>query len=181
MPKKRLSTQELCLIGVLVAILAVLSQVSIPMPYGVPMTLQTFVLPLAGMILGRKNGTLAVVIYIFLGAVGAPVFAGFSGGLSVLLGGTGGFLLSFPAVAFTAGLGMEKGKKGWLVFWLIIGCVINYICGMLYFSLVLSASLKSAFMACVIPFIPTAVIKLVLSALLGWKLHRIFRKAGLIR
>ena len=162
-----LSVRDLSLIGVFAAIIAILSQIGIPMPYGVPMTLQTFAIPFAGLVLGAKRGTLATVVYILLGAVGAPVFSGFSGGIGIVLGMTGGFILSFPLLSFWAGFGGSKNNVFWLVLCLVCGAVMNYLCGVLWFSFVMSSSLETAFAACVLPFIPTDCIKIVLVTLSG--------------
>lgn len=78
-----------CTLQVFAVLIAICSWISIPMT--VPFTLQTFAVFLAVGVLGGKRGSLAVLIYILLGAVGIPVFAGFSGGIGVLLGNTGGY------------------------------------------------------------------------------------------
>ena len=140
MNKKKFSVRDLCYMGIFAAIIAVCAQVSIPMPYGVPFTLQTFAIPLAGVILGAKKGSIATIIYILLGAMGVPVFAGFTSGLSEIFGRTGGFILAFPAMAFAAGIGGDKNNRLWLSLWLTIGAVITYICGMLVFSFVMSVN-----------------------------------------
>ena len=79
----------------------------------VPFTLQTVMVLLAGAILGAKNGAYSQLLYLFLGAVGLPVFAqtGDSFGIARLLGPTGGYLLAFPAAAFLVGYLVEKNKK----------------------------------------------------------------------
>ncbi len=167
MNPKKLSPQDLCHIGLFTTIITICAQISIPMPYGVPMTLQTFAIPLAGIVLGVKKGTWATLFYVLLGSMGAPVFAEFTGGLGIVFGPTGGFILSFPILALTAGLGGRNNDKVWLVVGLVTGTVINYLCGMFYFSLVLSSSLATAFFACVLPFIPTSLVKIALTAVLG--------------
>ena len=171
---KKLSIQDLCLIGVFAAIIVVLGQISIPMPYGVPMTLQTFIIPFAGIVLGAKRGTLATLIYVILGAVGLPVFAGFAGGISIVFGPTGGFILSFPIMAWLAGKAAEKEHILWLFAGLTTGTLLNFLCGMLMFSLITSNSLATAFLACVLPFIPTAIIKIILSGILGRRIKKLF-------
>lgn len=178
--RSRMSVRDMCLIGIFTAIICVLGQISIPMPYGVPMTLQTFAIPLAGVILGAKRGTVATLVYVLLGAVGAPVFAGFAGGLRVVVGPTGGFILSFPMLAWAAGIGADRNNKLWLTAGLALGSFINYVCGMLMFALVTSSSLNAAFAACVLPFIPTAIIKIILAGVLGSSLKSILSKAGLL-
>ena len=85
---KKTNTKTIVMIGMFAAVLAVLSQISIPMPSGVPVTLQTFAVALTGFILGWKYGAISVGIYILLGTVGVPVFSNFSGGLGALFGKT---------------------------------------------------------------------------------------------
>ncbi|WP_051204497.1 biotin transporter BioY [Butyrivibrio sp. VCD2006] len=178
--------KDFCFIGVFTAIICVLSQISIPMPAGVPMTLQTLIIPIAGIILDKKRGTYATLLYLLIGAVGLPVFSGFSGGIGKLFGITGGFLISFPILSFTAGLGDELGirfskKNGSsikpiyftiLVLCLLIGATINYVFGTLWFMIFSKSSFIAGFTACVLPFIPTAVLKIVLVALLAPQLKK---------
>lgn len=170
--KLKFSVRDLCLIGTFTAVIAASSQLGIPMPYGVPMTLQSLVIPLAGVALGAKKGAVSALIYVVLGAAGVPVFAGYTGGITIVFGVTGGFILSFPAMAFAAGAGGEKGGAIWLISGLAAGAAFNYICGMLWFCVAAGADLKTAFTACVLPFIPTAVIKIVLAAVLGSQIRR---------
>lgn len=86
MQKTNFKTLDLCMIGVVTAVIVIMAQISIPMPLGVPMTMQTFAITLAGIILGSKKGAVASLIYVLLGAVGVPVFANFSGGYQLLVG-----------------------------------------------------------------------------------------------
>ena len=88
MPARNLSR-----VALFAALMAICSWISIPAP--VPFTLQTFSVFLAPALLGGKMGTIAVGTYLLLGAVGLPIFAGFSGGIGALLGATGGYLLGF--------------------------------------------------------------------------------------
>ncbi len=170
------TVKQITRIGLFTALTIVLSQLSIPMPYGVPMTLQTFIIPLVALLLGKKEGTLVATIYILLGLVGFPVFAGFSGGASIFFGPTGGFIFSFPLMAYCSGVAKEKSSSVQVITWLLLGSIVNYVVGMVYFSFVTSSSLVVAFTACVLPFIPTAIIKILLVFLLGKKLHPIVDK-----
>lgn len=86
--------QSMAYIALFAVVMAVCSWISIPI-LEVPYTLQTFAVFLAVGVLGGKRGTLAVLVYILLGAVGVPVFAGFTGGLGYLLGNTGGYIIGF--------------------------------------------------------------------------------------
>jgi biotin transport system substrate-specific component len=179
MSSKKFSVRDICYIGIFTALITMCAQLSIPMP-GVPMTLQTFAIPLAGVVLGTRNGTFSALVYVFLGAIGAPVFAGFTGGLGEILGATGGFILSFPLMAMVDGIGERKHNKIWLVCGLVAGAVINYICGMLYYAAVMQSDLKTAFVYCVLPFIPTAIIKIALVAVLGKALKRALVKSKVL-
>jgi len=176
----KLTVQEICSIGLFVAIIAVCAQISFPIfPNGVPMTLQTFAIPLAGVVLGAKNGMIAALVYVLLGMVGVPVFAGFTGGIGIVFGRTGGFILAFPFMAFAAGIGAKKDNLAWLVLWLTIGAVVLYTVGMLVFSLVAPAALWASFTLVVVPFLPTEVIKIVLVILFGKLINKALKFRGM--
>ncbi|WP_081846654.1 biotin transporter BioY [Butyrivibrio sp. AE3004] len=180
------SVKDLCFIAVFTAMISILSQLSIPMPAGVPMTLQTLIIPLAGIVLGKKRGTYSTLLYLLIGAVGVPVFSGFSGGIGVLLNLTGGFLISFPILSLTAGLGDELGHKLAkrtnfskkflyyipLVLCLVIGATINYVFGTVWFMLSSKSTFIAGLSACVLPFIPTSVLKIIIVTVIGPELKK---------
>ncbi len=179
--RSALYVKELCYVAFFTAMIAVLAQISIPLPGGVPLTLQTFAVPLAGLVLGPKKGTLATLIYILLGAVGVPVFANFSGGLGIVLGMTGGFIISFPLMAFLAGLGVKKSVKSPLLWiYLLLGAAANYVIGTVWFMIVADSSLYAALAACVIPFIPTAILKIIMAGTFGPMLRGVLVRSGLL-
>ena len=78
--EKKMSVKTITTVGMFTAVVCILSVLQIPLPTGVPVVLQTFAVALTGYVLGEKKGTLAVLLYVLLGAVGLPVFAGMSGG-----------------------------------------------------------------------------------------------------
>jgi len=172
---KKTSLQNLCYISIFVAVMAVMAQISIPMPLGVPMTMQTFAVALTGAVLDAKKSSVAVFIYILLGAVGAPIFTGGNGGFSVIAGPTGGYILSFPLFAFVVGLGADKGSKMWLAAGLIVGCAINLSSGMLWLSVVTQRTVQEAFFAAVLPFVPVELIKLAMVFAIGPRLKKAVR------
>src|ERR687883_1886220 len=91
--------------ALMAAVTAVAAQIAIPLPFSpVPFTLQVLAVILSGLLLGPRYGALAQAVYVLVGTVGVPVFAGFSGGLGVILGPTGGYLVSYPIAAAVAGL-----------------------------------------------------------------------------
>lgn len=173
-PISKFNTRDICYIALFTAVIAVMAQISIPMPLGVPMTMQTFAITLAAVVLGAKFSTLSTFIYLLLGAVGVPVLAGFSGGLDKFVGPTGGFLFSFPLMAFIIGLGVEHRKafKGAYVLALIAGTVVNYVVGVLMFCILTKSPVMTGISACVIPFIPTAIIKAIVASLLGFEIRK---------
>ncbi len=192
MNRQSTGIKDIIYIAVFTAIIAVLAQISIPMPGGVPMTMQTFAVPLAGIVLGAKRGTISTLIYVLLGFIGVPVFAGFSGGAGIVLGVTGGFIVSFPLMAFLAGLGMRVADRqrmsernramAWVMIYagLIVGALINYLIGSLWFMAVAGGSFARAVTLCVVPFIPTAIIKIIAVGCLGPVLRNMLIKAHIL-
>ena len=160
--KQQMSTRDLAFISVFVALIVALSQVSIPLPGGVPLTLQTFIVPLTGAILGPKKALMAIGAYILLGAIGLPVFSNFQGGLGRIFGPTGGFILSFPIVAVVVGLGAKTKKPVLFALALGLACAINLSFGMVQFAFVTDNSLQTAFSIAVAPFLLLEVFKMAL-------------------
>ena len=193
MSENKQNVRNLIQIAAFTALLAIMAQISIPMPAGVPMTMQTLAVPLAGLILGANRGTLATVLYVLLGIFGVPVFAGFSGGPGITFGITGGFIISFPVMAYLAGLGIQLADKihrseasakikslGVLYLFLLIGAVVNYIAGMLWFGRIAGTGMREAFVLSVLPFIPTSIIKIVLAGWMGPLLRTVLRRAHVL-
>ena len=168
----------MCKIGVFVAITTVFAQVNIPISYGVPITLQTLAILLAGIVLGPKNGTLVALIYVLLGIVGIPVFTGFTGGIGILFSRTGGFILAFPFVAFTAGIGSKRDSYLWQLCWLVSGIIVLFTSGLLMFSFITSNSLVVSFSLVVAPFIPAEIIKIVVAMVLSKVIIKALSKGG---
>ena len=181
MKSLKLSIQDMCFIAIFTTLIAIFAQISIPLPGGVPFTLQTLAIQLAGIILGAKKGALSAIVYVLLGAVGIPVFARFGGGLGIIAGPTGGFILSFPIMAIAAGIGANKNNTVSLISGLTVGTVTNFLCGMLFFTLVMSSSLQTAFIATTLPFIPSAILIITLLAIVGKRIKIILEKSRLLR
>jgi biotin transport system substrate-specific component len=175
MNRIKISLRDICFIGIFAAIIAVMAQIAFPLPNGVPLSLGTFAIMFAGVILGPKKGVLAVLIYVALGAVGVPVFANFTGGIARIAGPTGGFILSFFVIALFAGMG-SRGNIFTLVSCIIAGVLVNYICGMLWFAFVTSSGFVTAFTACVLPFLPGDAVKVALVTISGRQI-----KAALVK
>ena len=163
-----MSAKDLALTGMFAVVIAVCSWVSVPT--AVPFTLQTFAVFCALGMLGGKRGTFAVIVYMMLGAVGLPVFANFKGGIGVLLGPTGGYILGF---LLTAGLYWlaEKFIGDNIIIKVIsmtVGLALCYFFGTVWFVRVFSAAngemtLYKALQMCVIPFVIWDIIKMALA------------------
>ena len=167
---KRIPLRQLCYMSVFVAIIALSAQIHIPLPHGVPMTLQTFTIIMSGIMLGPKKGGLTVLVYILLGGVGVPVFAGFSGGLRVVFGFTGGFIMTFPMMAYMAGIGGSKNNRVWLGSCLTLGVALNFLFGMLWFGMITGNTWYGAFLIAVLPFIPVSVVEIILLTIVGFRM-----------
>ena len=150
------------------ALMAALTAVGayIIIPVGpVPITLQTFFVLLSGRLLGKKYGVLAQITYLLLGTFGLPIFSGGQGGLGVLAGPTGGFLLSFVIAAWIAANCSGNNKKDFFV--LTAAVLSNYLIGSLYFTFVTGTGLIAALNMTVIPFIPGDLLKIILVLILA--------------
>lgn len=175
------TTQAIVFTGMLAALLVVLSQISIPLPTGVPITLQTFGVALCGYLLGKKCGTLSVLVYLALGVVGLPVFAGFSGGFGVVLGMTGGFLWGFLPMAFGCGFGMSLKGKFFPVLPGLCGLVICHLFGALQFSLVSGTAFWQSLLIVSVPYLVKDVISVVLAFAVSIALLTGMKKANLLK
>ncbi len=142
--------KKLAVTAVFAAVLAVLSMLVLPLPAGVPITLQTFGVALCGGCLGWKRGSAAVAVYLILGGCGLPVFAGFGGGFGRLLGPTGGFLWGFLPMVLLCGL--AKGnflKRFGIGLAGLCGCCLI---GVLQYAFVAGVSPWQAFSVSCAPF-----------------------------
>lgn len=166
--------------GVFAALLAVLSQISIPLPTGIPVTLQTFAVALCGFALGPGLGAAAVGVYLALGAVGVPVFAGFSGGIGSFVGMTGGYLWAFLPMAFLCGLGARQKNRALALTVGFLGLVVCHLCGSFQFALVSAVSPWNAFLLASAPYLLKDAASLVAAYLAAAAILRSLEKARLV-
>ncbi len=136
-------------------------------PASPPFTLQTLVLYLCAWLLGRKKATVAVLLYIVIGAVGVPVFSGFAGGVGVILGPTGGYLIGFLAITL---LGGDRGAWWHRIVCAAVGTLLCYAVGTLWYAGVYagfsSVGFDAALVTCVVPFLLPDAIKMALAMVL---------------
>ena len=179
--RKRISVYDLVMVALFAALIAVCAWITIP--GAVPFTLQTMGVFLAVGLLGGKRGTAAVLVYILLGAVGMPVFSGFSGGVGRLLGTTGGYIIGF-LVAALAMWAMEAifGKAKWVLpVSMLLGLLLCYTFGTAWFLVLYTQtkgaiSVASVLSMCVVPFIIPDLLKIALALLLTSRLSKFIKK-----
>ena len=174
-------TFNLILMAMFTAILAILAQISIPLPSGVPITLQTFAVALTGVVLGWKRGTISTCVYILLGLVGVPVFAGFSGGPQVFVGYTGGFIWGFIILAALCGLGssMKNKAAGYAVGF--AGLAACHVLGLIQFMIVAKMSFVNSFLVASMPYLIKDVLSVVIAYLLGAVIRKAVIRSGLYK
>lgn len=158
--------------ALMAAVLCVISPLSIPVG-AVPISLATLGVMLAGALLGAQLGTLSVLIYLVLGWVGLPVFAGYSSGFTCLFGPTGGYMIGYLFLAFLTGFLYKKKTLSYLVGSILVGELVLYLLGTIWFMFVAQTSLVSALTICVLPFIPGDIAKIVLVCLLLPQLEKV--------
>lgn len=179
--KTQNTIQDLVYIGIFAAIIAVCSWIYIPLT--VPFTLQTMGIFTAIGVLGGKRGSLSVFVYILLGMMGVPVFSGMQGGVGVLFGKTGGYIIGFLLAAL-AMWAMEKAfgnKKYTLPISMLIGLLICYAFGTAWFMVVTASAANAASLLtvlgwCVFPFIIPDLVKIALALFLSKRLKKVIRR-----
>lgn len=179
MNKSNTSTQTIAMVGMFTAVLAVLSILQIPMPSGVPITLQTFAVALCGFSLGRKRGTLCVLLYLILGFIGVPVFTGMTAGIGKLFGYTGGFLYGFLFQAFFCGMGgeMKKHVAGGVIG--LVGLMICHVLGAFHYSLIAQMGFIPSFLLVSVPFLVKDILSVVGALVVSIILKKTLAKGGI--
>lgn len=172
-------TKDIAYIAIFTALIAVGAWIAIPTPARIDFTLQTLGVFLALGVLGGRRGTLAVTAYLLLGAVGAPVFSGFSGGLGALAAPSGGYLIGFffTALFLWAAERVTADSLWKLGVCMVLGAGIYYAFGTAWFMVVYpmggeSVSLWTALTWCVFPYLPFDAIKIALALGLTPRLRR---------
>lgn len=183
--KRPLSTLQLTLCALFTALIAVLAQVAVPLPFSpVPLTGQVVGIMLTGALLPRRTALLTIIAYLLVGVAGMPVFSLARGGIYMLTGLTGGYLIGFiPAVLIISSLleKIEQPSIPRLAAAMFTGLTAIYLCGALQLGLLMQYSIKQALLAGVIPFIPLDLVKIVLAVILSQAIKKSLRANRLDR
>jgi biotin transport system substrate-specific component len=162
---RTMGTKALVLTAMFTAIICVLSMLTIP-TQPIPFTLSLLAIFLTGALLPPRYALISVLIYLLLGAFGLPVFAGMKGGVQVLTGVTGGYLMSYPIMALVTALFQNITKKARIIF-LILGMLLAltlcYLIGTLWFVFVTDNNFYTALTLCVFPYVLFDLLKIALA------------------
>ena len=176
----RISTSTMTMVALMAAVLCVLAPFSIPIG-PVPVSLATFGLYVAVIVLGMKKATVVCLMYLLIGFVGLPVFSGFSGGPVKLLGPTGGYLLGYILLTVVAGYFVDKfpGKRGMCVLGLALGTAACYVVGTTWMAVQMELTFVTALLVGVVPFLIGDVVKIVVSVWIGNTICKQMNRAGI--
>lgn len=170
--------KELTKMSICIAIICVSAYISFPLPFTpVMITAQTIAINLVALILMPKQSFLVVLLYIFLGAFGLPVFSGGTSGFGNLFGPTGGFIIGFlliaPLISYLKG--KNNSFKRYLFVTIFVGMIVLYAVGTVYMSIVQKISIIAALSLAVFPFIAFDILKCFLSSFIAVKLNKILK------
>ena len=173
-------TRNMVYVALFAVLMAVCAWISVPA--AVPFTMQTFAVFLAVGVLGGRRGTLAIVVYILMGAVGMPVFSHFTGGLGVLFQATGGYILGFVFTALIMwGMEVLLDRKPWVrIASMVLGLAACYAFGTVWFVILYTRNtgaigFGTALLWCVVPYIIPDLVKMALALTLTRRLRTVLK------
>ena len=169
--RKKLIT-DIALSSIFIAVIVVSAQITVPMPYGVPVTLQTLTVALCGYCLGAKRSISSVAVYILMGIIGIPVFSNFNAGLAALVGKTGGFIWGFIPLVAACGLSQTADKRFFRLIGGIIGLACCHLIGIIWFMHLTGSGFIATALMVSVPFLIKDVVCVVVSELAAEKLKR---------
>lgn len=169
-------TFKIVISALFTAFIAVTSPLSISTPFGVPLTLQTFSVALCGYTLGCCQAVASVVTYIIIGAVGLPVFSGFQGGVNVLFGLSGGFIIGFIGLGALCGLGMRFKNIIIRILMGFSGIAVCHAVGVIQFAAVYKTGITAAFLTASAPYLLKDAVSIILAYFLSVYINRALKK-----
>ncbi len=172
-----MNTKKTATVAVLAAILCIISPFSVPLG-AIPVSLATFAVYIISCTVSKKYATAAVIIYILLGAAGLPVFSSFSGGFHRIAGITGGYIIGYIPCAFIIALLVDKfeSKKYIYPLSMILGTLVCYSIGTVWYMYQTETSLIPALGTCVVPFIIADIMKITAASCIGMTIRKKLRR-----
>jgi len=170
--------KEMARIALFAALISMLALVIIPLPFSpVPVSGQSLGVMLAGLFLKPKAAVMSILIYIFMGVIGLPVFSGGTSGPGILLGPTGGYIWGFVIGVYLISLLIGKNTYD-TIFWQIAalitgGIIIIYVLGLIQYMIVTGTNFYQALTAAVIPFLPGDIFKVIIALIIKRKFAQI--------
>lgn len=168
-------------IALMAAVICVVGPFTLPIG-PVPISLAPLAIFLSVYILGTKKGTLALLIYLLIGAVGVPVFSGFTGGIGKLAGPTGGYLIGYILMALIAGWFIHRFYDKVVIQFLgmVLGLAVLYAFGTAWLAYSAGMTFGAALAVGVLPFIVFDLIKIVIAIALGRAVRSRLLRSGII-
>ena len=170
------NTLNLVTAALFTALTAVCSQIAVPMPTQVSLTLQTFAVALCGYVLGIKWGLASIITYIILGTVGVPLFSGFKGGPQVLFGPSGGFIFGLILFVLLCGVSLLIKNKALKLVLGLGGLLVCHILGIIQFAVVYKTDIISSFLMVSAPYLIKDVISVAAAFFLSIYIRKLLTK-----
>lgn len=177
--KQKWSTFDLTKMALFASLLSISSYITIPLPFtSVGLTAQTLVINLIALLLRPAQAVFTTLVWIFLGVCGIPVFSGGQGGIQVLAGPTGGYILGFLIAVYL--ISLLKGKafllKRYCLVTILAGIPCIYLFGALFLYFQTNITLKALFLTTILPYIPLDIVKCMAASAIAIPLQRAIQK-----
>lgn len=168
-----MKNRELCFSALMAALLCLMGPLTVPVG-AVPVSVLGFGICLAGSVLGPRSAVFSIGVYILMGAVGFPVFSGWTGGIAHIAGPTGGYILGYLPCAAIAGMSRKGGLRRAIIV-MTAGTLAMYVLGTAWFMIQTKTRLSAALIICVLPFIPFDGVKIIAASLVGIRIKGALR------
>lgn len=165
--------RKITMLSIVTTILAILSPISIYISV-IPFNLALFIIFIISSIFTLKDTIIIIGLYIILGLIGIPVFAGYIGGIGALTGVTGGFIIGYIPCAIIINLIQKLNKNNYFIsaISMVIGLTICYLCGVIFFVILTSSSVIYTLSVLVLPFIIIDVLKIIIACIISYSLKK---------
>lgn len=178
MENRKVIIKDIALTAIFIALIAVSAQITVPLPSGVPVTMQTLAVALCGYCLDMKKSISAVLTYLIMGLVGLPVFAGFVSGPAILFGKTGGFIIGFIFLAFACAIAVSVKNRILKIVIGVIGLLLCHAIGVIWFAFITKMNVWAATVMVSLPFLVKDIICVAIASLVSGRMRKVIEKQG---